>query len=112
MANPKSSSTAVNQAQRRRSSSSERAYPDTTNPGTLTYDIISRTGSHGTITQFNPTTGTLVYTPHGGFRGGDTVPVQRDRDWLRDLGTHSANQSAGDRVTSSMVTADGHRRVH
>ena len=46
-------------------------YPDTTNPGTLTYQLISQP-AHGTISQFNATTGTLVYTPNNNYAGPDT----------------------------------------
>jgi hypothetical protein len=46
-------------------------YPDATNPGTLTYELTSQP-ANGTISQFNATTGTLVYTPNKNFAGPDT----------------------------------------
>jgi cyclophilin family peptidyl-prolyl cis-trans isomerase len=46
-------------------------YPDTTKPGTFTFSIVSQP-SHGTITQFNPATGSLVYVPNAGFGGMDS----------------------------------------
>jgi cyclophilin family peptidyl-prolyl cis-trans isomerase len=49
--------------------------PDTTNPGTLSYAIVSPP-SHGSIGQFDPATGMLVYTPANGFRGIDTLQYQ------------------------------------
>jgi cyclophilin family peptidyl-prolyl cis-trans isomerase len=46
-------------------------YPDSNRPGTLTYALISQP-SHGTISNFNPATGTFVYTPQPGFLGTDS----------------------------------------
>lgn len=46
-------------------------YPDTTKPGTFLYNIVTQP-SHGTITQFNSTTGSLVYVPNAGYSGPDT----------------------------------------
>jgi len=46
-------------------------YPDATNPGTLTYKLTSQP-TKGTISQFNATTGTLVYTPNKNYTGPDT----------------------------------------
>ena len=46
-------------------------YPDSTTPSTLTYQLLSQP-SHGTISQFNPTTGSLVYTPNPGYYGPDS----------------------------------------
>jgi cyclophilin family peptidyl-prolyl cis-trans isomerase len=50
-------------------------YPDTAKPSTLTYSLLSQP-AHGTITAFNPTTGTLKYTPTPGFTGTDTFRYQ------------------------------------
>jgi cyclophilin family peptidyl-prolyl cis-trans isomerase len=47
-------------------------YPDTTTPATLTYSLVSQP-SHGTVTNFNPSTGTLTYTPNPGFSGNDSL---------------------------------------
>ena len=46
---------------------------DNANPGSgqgLTFSIVSQP-SHGTITEFDPATGTLLYTPATGFNGPD-----------------------------------------
>jgi cyclophilin family peptidyl-prolyl cis-trans isomerase len=47
-------------------------YPDSSMPSTLTYSILSQP-AHGTITDFNPSTGTLTYTPDPGFGGLDSI---------------------------------------
>jgi hypothetical protein len=47
-------------------------YPDTTKPSTLSYALVSQP-SHGTISQFNPSTGTFLYTPNKGFVGTDSL---------------------------------------
>ena len=46
-------------------------YPDTSKPGTLTYNIVTQP-AHGTITQFNKTAGTLVYVPDINYIGPDS----------------------------------------
>jgi cyclophilin family peptidyl-prolyl cis-trans isomerase len=46
-------------------------YPDPTMPGTPNYKIHSQP-AHGTISQFNPATGSLVYTPAPGYSGPDS----------------------------------------
>jgi cyclophilin family peptidyl-prolyl cis-trans isomerase len=46
-------------------------YPDSTMPSTLSYSIVAQP-SHGTISQLNASTGSLVYTPDSGFTGKDT----------------------------------------
>ncbi len=46
-------------------------YPDSTTPGTLSYTIVAQP-AHGTIGQFNPATGSLVYTPDPGYYGPDS----------------------------------------
>jgi cyclophilin family peptidyl-prolyl cis-trans isomerase len=50
-------------------------YPDTTATTALTYSLLSQP-AHGTVTNFNPTTGTLTYTPNPGFLGTDTFNYQ------------------------------------
>jgi cyclophilin family peptidyl-prolyl cis-trans isomerase len=50
-------------------------YPDSTKPATLSYALVSQP-AHGTIANFNPTTGTLNYTPSPGFSGTDTFQFQ------------------------------------
>ena len=46
-------------------------YPDTATPATLTWQRISQP-AHGTISQFNSSTGALVYTPNTNYTGLDT----------------------------------------
>ena len=50
-------------------------YPDSSTPSTLTYALLSQP-KHGTITNFNPSTGTLTYTPDRGFGGIDSIQYQ------------------------------------
>ncbi len=49
-------------------------YPDTTTPSTLTYSLVSQP-AHGTITNFNSSTGTLTYTPDKDYHRIGYVPV-------------------------------------
>ena len=46
-------------------------YPDTTASVPLSYDLVSQP-SHGTVSNFNGSTGTLTYTPDPGYLGTDT----------------------------------------
>jgi cyclophilin family peptidyl-prolyl cis-trans isomerase len=46
-------------------------YPDSATPATLTYKQLSQP-SHGTITNFNASTGTFTYTPSKGYLGPDS----------------------------------------
>ncbi len=46
-------------------------YPDPNTPGTPSYTILSQP-IHGTISDFNSATGTLVYTPAPGYYGPDS----------------------------------------
>jgi len=50
-------------------------YPDSTTPSTLTYSLLSQP-AHGTITNFNPSTGALTYSPDPGFSGIDSLQYQ------------------------------------
>ena len=50
-------------------------YPDTTTPATLTYSQLSQP-THGTVTDFNASTGTFVYTPDKDYLGPDTFNYQ------------------------------------
>jgi cyclophilin family peptidyl-prolyl cis-trans isomerase len=50
-------------------------YPDTTTPGTLKYALLSQP-THGTISNFNATTGTFTYTPNKGYIGSDSLNYQ------------------------------------
>src|SRR5579883_2643800 len=55
--------------------SGQSGYPSSSTPGTLTYSLVSQP-SHGTISNFNASTGTLSYTPTPGFQGTDTFQYQ------------------------------------
>lgn len=44
---------------------------DCSGPGTFTYGTVSQP-THGRITDLNPVTGTLTYTPNSGFTGADS----------------------------------------
>jgi cyclophilin family peptidyl-prolyl cis-trans isomerase len=46
-----------------------------TSTSTLTYSLLTQP-DHGTVTNFNPSTGTLTYTPDTGFVGTDTLTYQ------------------------------------
>jgi cyclophilin family peptidyl-prolyl cis-trans isomerase len=50
-------------------------YPDSNQPSTLTYSLLSQP-AHGTITNFNPSTGSLTYTPDPGFGGLDSLQYE------------------------------------
>jgi hypothetical protein len=50
-------------------------YPDHSRPSTLQYTIVQQP-THGKVTNFNPNTGTLTYTPDTGFKGIDTLKYQ------------------------------------
>jgi cyclophilin family peptidyl-prolyl cis-trans isomerase len=55
--------------------SGQSGYPDTSRPSTLTYSLVSQP-QHGTVTLFNPSTGTFTYTPNPGFTGTDTLQYE------------------------------------
>jgi cyclophilin family peptidyl-prolyl cis-trans isomerase len=55
--------------------SGQSGYPSTSTPSTLSYSLVSQP-SHGTISNFNATTGTLTYTPNPTFQGTDTFQYQ------------------------------------
>jgi cyclophilin family peptidyl-prolyl cis-trans isomerase len=50
-------------------------YPVTTTPSTLSYSLVSQP-THGTITNFNSTTGSLTYTPNNDYVGSDSFQYQ------------------------------------
>ncbi len=50
-------------------------YPNSATPSTLSYALLTQP-RHGTITNFNATTGTFTYTPNTGFIGTDTLSYQ------------------------------------
>ena len=50
-------------------------YPNNSTPGTLTYQLLSQP-THGTISNFNASTGTFTYTANKGFLGSDALQYQ------------------------------------
>jgi cyclophilin family peptidyl-prolyl cis-trans isomerase len=50
-------------------------FPTSSTPGTLSYSLLSQP-AHGTVSQFNPSTGTLVYTPDSNYLGPDSFTYQ------------------------------------
>jgi cyclophilin family peptidyl-prolyl cis-trans isomerase len=55
--------------------SGQSGFPTSSTPGTLTYKLVSQP-VHGTISQFNSSAGTLVYTPGNNNFGPDTFQYQ------------------------------------
>jgi cyclophilin family peptidyl-prolyl cis-trans isomerase len=51
--------------------SGQNTYPDTSVKIPLTYNLVSQPG-HGTVSDFDASTGTLIYTPDPGYQGTDT----------------------------------------
>ncbi len=51
--------------------SGQSTYPDASESEPLSYDLISQP-SHGTVSNFNGSTGTLTYTPDPGYLGADS----------------------------------------
>jgi cyclophilin family peptidyl-prolyl cis-trans isomerase len=73
-ANPTSSSGSLNAAQQVQLAG-QNTYPDPTVTVPLTYSFLS-SPKDGTISNFNPSTGTFTYTPNPGFSGADTFEYQ------------------------------------
>ncbi len=82
--------------------------PDTSNPGTLSYNVVSQP-SHGTITQINHKTGTLVYTPTAGFRGGDTFQFDVTATYSKNTPTQITSLPS---TVSVLVGAEPTGAVH
>ena len=55
--------------------SGQSGFPDATTPPTLSFKILSQP-AHGTISNFNATSGTLTYTPNANYSGPDTFQYQ------------------------------------
>jgi cyclophilin family peptidyl-prolyl cis-trans isomerase/allophanate hydrolase subunit 1 len=70
LASPVAAAAAVNTA-RTVTLTGASGYPDSAFPATLQYGLVSQP-AHGTITNFNATTGTLTYTPNAGYLGTDS----------------------------------------
>jgi hypothetical protein len=50
-------------------------YPYTSLQGTLSYSLVAQP-SHGTVSNFNSSTGTFTYTPNRGYTGTDSVQFE------------------------------------
>jgi hypothetical protein len=85
-------------------------FPTTTTPGTLSYALVSQPG-HGTISNFNATTGTLTYTPSPGFQGTDTFQYQvtATEPGATPVTTQSSPGTVTVAVTPPLVTVSGAR---
>jgi cyclophilin family peptidyl-prolyl cis-trans isomerase len=55
--------------------SGQSGYPTASTPSTLSYALVSQP-AHGTISNFNATTGSFTYTPSPAFQGVDTFQYQ------------------------------------
>jgi cyclophilin family peptidyl-prolyl cis-trans isomerase len=73
-ANPQTVTTTLNQAASVQLAG-QTGSPVSGSPGTLSYTLVSQP-SHGTITNFNPATGALTYTPVTGYAGPDSFLYQ------------------------------------
>lgn len=93
-------------------------YPNSATPSTLTYQLLSQP-SHGTISQFNSSNGSLEYTPNPGYYGPDsfqyvvqaTGPNTTPATTLSHAATVSINVAAPPLVTLSGVD-EVFNRVH
>src|SRR5271157_5748384 len=90
---------------------SQSGYPDSSTPGTLSYTIVTQP-AHGTVSQFNPATGSLVYTPDPGYYGPDSFQylVQASGPQSSPATTTSNPASVAitvDRLVLSPVTVTG-----
>jgi cyclophilin family peptidyl-prolyl cis-trans isomerase len=70
--------------------SGKSGYPDTAKPATLTFKLLSQP-AHGTVSQFDASTGTFVYTPTDNFFGMDTLQYEV--------------QSTGPQATPALLTS-------
>jgi cyclophilin family peptidyl-prolyl cis-trans isomerase len=74
---------------------------NTANPGssqTLTFELLSAP-VNGTITQFNPTAGTFVYTPRTGFTGTEAVSFR-----VTDVGAPTPNLTSNPATQTIVVS--------
>lgn len=78
----------------------QNTYPDTSVTAPLTYAILSQP-AHGTISNFNPSTGTFTYTSNPGFLGTDTFQYNVEATGPDDA-VSSPTSNAGD-VTISVT---------
>ena len=84
-----------------RPSSSRKPVPPTLANFNITYQLLTQP-AHGTISQFNPSTGTLVYTPSTNFVGADTFQYQ-----VIAQASGSSTQTAVSQGTANITVAPG-----
>jgi len=75
-------------------------YPDSTTPGTLSYTIVTQP-AHGTVSQFNAATGSLVYTPDPGYYGPDSFQYR-----VQATGPQSSPATTTSNPASVAITVD------
>ncbi|MGA8347345.1 MAG: Ig-like domain-containing protein, partial [Isosphaeraceae bacterium] len=75
-------------------------YPDSSTPGTLSYTIVTQP-AHGTVSQFNPATGSLVYTPDPGYYGPDSFQYH-----VQATGPRSSPATTTSNPASVAITVD------
>ena len=75
-------------------------YPDSSTPGTLSYTIVTQP-AHGTVSQFNPATGSLVYTPDPGYYGPDSFQYH-----VKATGPRSSPATTTSNPASVAITVD------
>ncbi len=85
---------------RRPSSSPARAATRIEHPGTLSYTIVTQP-AHGTVSQFNPATGSLVYTPDPGYYGPDSFQYH-----VQATGPQSSPATTTSNPASVAITVD------
>jgi cyclophilin family peptidyl-prolyl cis-trans isomerase len=78
----------------------QNTYPDTSVKVPLTYSLVSQP-THGTISNFNASTGTFTYTPNSGFLGTDTFQYTVEATGP-DVAVSSETSNAGN-VTISVT---------
>jgi cyclophilin family peptidyl-prolyl cis-trans isomerase len=83
-------------------------YPDSNTSSTLTYQLLSQP-AHGTISQFNASTGSLVYTPNPGYNGPDSFQfdVQSTGPMSAPATTVSHAAMVSINVAAPLVTLSG-----
>jgi cyclophilin family peptidyl-prolyl cis-trans isomerase len=73
----------------------------------ISYQLLTQP-AHGTISQFDPTTGSLVYTPNSGYSGPDTFQYQV----IAQQSGSSTNQAAVSLGTVQLLVAENTGAVH
>jgi cyclophilin family peptidyl-prolyl cis-trans isomerase len=80
-------------------------YPDPAGPGTLTYALVTPP-SHGTVSNFNASTGTFVYTPQPNYAGPDSLQFTvQDNGPTPPIGSYGGQELFGPAtITTSAPT--------